>query len=242
MGTLRYFKHTVASVAMEMAIANTSFLLINMMIFRCYVKIYQRVHGRHQGRCSTAMGQMGDLNQPPEKEAMGWCPVTAMSAKHMGKVKNLMLTKNAILVGIQSILGTKPTYDINLINCNSYVCIYIYMQIYIYICIYMHIYICISIYIYVYIYIYIYICIIYYIYTYPITSPIHIPWIIGELSARWRPWGSRRCLTAASASETTPEIRWAWEMGVSGKCFDVETWLGLAFCRTSMWNMDQYVL
>ena len=181
MGTLRYFKHTVASVAMEMAIANTSFLLINMMIFRCYVKIYQRVHGRHQGRCSTAMGQMGDLNQPPEKEAMGWCPVTAMSAKHMGKVKNLMLTKNAILVGIQSILGTKPTYDINLINCNSYVCIYICKYIYIYVYIYIYAYIYIHMYMYIYLYIciylsiYIYICIIYYIYTYPITSPIHIP-------------------------------------------------------------------
>ena len=103
-------------------------------------------------------------------------------------------------MGIQPILGTKPTYDINLINCDSYVCIlYIYMHIYIciyiyvyiYIYIYIYVWIRISIYLYIYISIYLYIYISIYIYVYLyyiyIYIYIHIPlypqFISPELSA-----------------------------------------------------------
>ena len=117
--------------------------------------------GDIKGDVPLPWGKWGILTDPLRRKLWDGAQSQLCLLNTWAKLRISCSLKKAILVGIHPILGTKPTYDINLINCNSYVCIYIYANIYIYI------YIRISIYMSYIGYIY--------IYTYPITSPIHIP-------------------------------------------------------------------
>ena len=93
--------------------------------------------GDIKGDVPLPWGKWGILTDPLRRKLWDGAQSQLCLLNTWAKLRISCSLKKAILVGIHPILGTKPTYDINLINCNSYVCIYICKYIYIRISIYM---------------------------------------------------------------------------------------------------------